>query len=321
MKTLREELTSLAEQVDRRLPDGQVTITDKGEIRLKRAQTQRPSKAIRELDAAVARKLKPRSVLEVLKNAHYYANWTRHFGPLSGTDPKLAETVARYITVAFCYGCNLGPAQTARHLRQAISAHEISYTNRRHVTATLIDWGITDINNVYARCALTRFWGTGQRAATDGTKLELARENLISEPHFRYGGWGGIRYAHIADTYIALFTHFLTCGTWEGLYIIDGLMRNQSTIQPKILHADTQGQTTTVFAMAYLLGIQLMPRIRHWKDLVFYRPSKDVTYRNIEILFKDTIDWQLIETHWPDPMQVVLSIKAGKVLPSASCAA
>ncbi len=317
VETLRGELTSLAEQVDRRLPDGQVTITDKGEIRLKRTPTQRPSKAIRELDAAAARKLKPRSVLEVLKNAHYYANWTRHFGPLSGADPKIAETVARYITVAFCYGCNLGPAQTARPLRQAISAHEISYTNRHHVTATLVDWGITDVNNVYARCALTRFWGTGQRAAADGTKLELARENLISEPHFRYGGWGGIRYAHIADTYIALFTHFLTCGTWEGLYIIDGLMRNQSTIQPKILHADTQGQTTTVFAMAYLLGIQLMPRIRHWKDLVFSHPNKNVTYRNIDALFKDTIDWQLIETHWPDLMQVVLSIKAGKVLPSA----
>ncbi len=315
--TLRGELTSLADQVDRRLPDGQVTLSDTGEIRLKRSPTQRPSKAIRELDAAVAQKLPPRSVLEVLKNAHYYADWTRHFGPLSGSEAKVSETAARYITLAFCFGCNLGPAQTSRHLRQAVSAHELSYTNRRHVTATLIDRAITDVINVYAHCALPRFWGTGQRAAADGTKLELARENLISEPHFRYGGWGGIRYAHIADTYIALFTHFLTCGTWEGLYIIDGLMRNQSTVQPKILHADTQGQTTTVFAMAYLLGIQLMPRIRHWKDLVFYRPNKDVTYQNIDALFKETIDWQLIETHWQDLMQVVLSIKAGKILPSA----
>jgi TnpA family transposase len=317
VETLRGELTSLAEQVDRRLPDGQVTITDKGEIRLKRAPTQRPSKAIRELDAAVAQKLKPRSVLEILKNAHYYADWTRHFGPLSGSEAKVAETVARYITLAFCYGCNLGPAQTARHLRQAISAHELSYTNRRHVTATLIDRAITDVIQVYVRCALPRFWGTGQRAAADGTKLELARENLISEPHFRYGGWGGIRYAHIADSYIALFTHFLTCGTWEGLYIIDGLMRNASTVQPRILHADTQGQTTTVFAMAYLLGIQLMPRIRNWSDLGFYRASPEVRYRNIDALFKETIDWELIETHWQDLMQVVLSIKAGKVLPSA----
>ncbi len=50
VETLRAELTSLAEQVDRRLPDGQATITKTGEIRLKRTPTQRPAKAIRELD-------------------------------------------------------------------------------------------------------------------------------------------------------------------------------------------------------------------------------------------------------------------------------
>ena len=317
VETLRAELTSVAEQVDHRLPDGQVTITNTGEIRLKRTPTQRPLKAIRELDAAVTRTLSARSVLEILKNAYYYAGWTRHFGPLSGSDAKVDDTVARYIILAFCYGCNLGPAQTARHFRQGVSAHELSYTNRRHVTATMIERAIRDVINVYAQCILPRFWGTGKLAAADGTKLELARENLLSEYHIRYGGFGGIAYYHISDTYIALCSHFLTCGTWEGLYIIDGLIRNTSAIQPDVIHADTQGQTTTVFAMAYLLGIKLMPRIRHWKELVFYRPSKEATYRNIDVLFKDTIDWELIETHWQDLMQVVLSIKAGKVLPSA----
>jgi len=48
-----------------------------------------------------------------------------------------------------------------------------------------------------------------------------------------------------------------------------------------------------------------------------YRPDKYVTYRNIDALFKETIDWDLIEIHWQDLMQVVLSIKAGKLLPSA----
>jgi TnpA family transposase len=205
----------------------------------------------------------------------------------------------------------------ARHFRQDVSAHELSYTNRRHVTTTMIERAIRDVINVYTQCVLPHFWGTGKRAAADGTQLELPRENLISAKHIRYGGFGGIAYYHIADTYIALCSHFLTCGTWEGLYIIDGLLRNTSTVQPEIVHADTQGQTTTVFAMAYLLGIQLLPRIRNWKDLVFYRASREVTYRNIDALFTDTIDWELIETHWQDLMQVVLSIKAGKVLPSA----
>jgi len=68
-----------------------------------------------------------------------------------------------------------------------------------------------------------------------------------------------------------------------------------------------------VFALAHLLGIQLHPRIRNWKDLTFYRPTKDARYQHIDVLFGDTINWALIETHWPDLLQVVLSIKAGKI--------
>lgn len=145
-------------------------MTKTGEIRLKRTPTQRPTKAIRELDAAVTRKLSPRSVLEMLKNASYYAGWTRHFGPLSSSEAKVDGTIARYIILTFCYGCNLGPAQTARHFRQEVSAHELSCTNRRHVTATLIERAIRDVINMYAQCVLPRFWGTGKRAAADGTK-------------------------------------------------------------------------------------------------------------------------------------------------------
>jgi TnpA family transposase len=66
-----------------------------------------------------------------------------------------------------------------------------------------------------------------------------------------------------------------------------------------------------------LLGIKLMPRIRNWKDLKFYRPSKEICYQHIDALFHDdVIDWELIKTHWQDLLRVVLSIKAGKVLPS-----
>jgi TnpA family transposase len=65
--------------------------------------------------------------------------------------------------------------------------------------------------------------------------------------------------------------------------------------------------------MAHLLGIKLMPRIRNWKDLKFFRPSKDARYRHIDALFSDTIDWQLIQDHWPDLLQVALSVKAGKI--------
>ncbi len=59
-----------------------------------------------------------------------------------------------------------------------------------------------------------------------------------------------------------------------------------------------------------------MPRIRNWKDLILFRPHKGATYRHINDLFGEAIDWKLIENHWQDLMQIVLSIQAGKLLPS-----
>jgi len=40
--------------------------------------------------------------------------------------------------------------------------------------------------------------------------------------------------------------------------------------------------------------------------------GRNTTYRQIAALFTDMIAWRLIETHWQDLLQVVLSIKAGK---------
>ena len=55
-----------------------------------------------------------------------------------------------------------------------------------------------------------------------------------------------------------------------------------------------------------------MPRIRNWQDLTLCRPDKQIRYDHIDELFTDVIDWKLIETHLPDMMRVILSIKAGK---------
>jgi TnpA family transposase len=150
-------------------------------------------------------------------------------------------------------------------------------------------------------------------AAADGSKYDLSEQSLLAEYHIRYGGYGGIAYRHVSDTYVALFSHFIPCGVWEAIYIIEGLLRNTSDIQPDTVHADTQGASAPVFGLSHLLGIKLMPRIRNWKDLRFYRPTKGARYRHIDALFSDTIDWEKIATHWQDLMRVVLSIKAGTI--------
>ncbi len=50
-------------------------------------------------------------------DTEYWLNWTCIFGSISGHDAKIDYPEERYLTTAFCYGCNLGPTQTVRYVR------------------------------------------------------------------------------------------------------------------------------------------------------------------------------------------------------------
>ena len=75
-----------------------------------------------------------RNLLDILVHIEHWTNFTRHFGPLSGADPKIERAAERYIQTVFAIGCHLGPHQAARHMSGAVSAHMLSFVNRRHIT-------------------------------------------------------------------------------------------------------------------------------------------------------------------------------------------
>jgi TnpA family transposase len=310
-------LKGVAEDVDRGYPDqSDLVIADDGTPTLKRLQRRPIPQDLAAIEAVISERVPDRGVIEILCNVAHWTDWPRHFGPRSGFDPKIAHATERHILTTFCYGCNLGPAQTARHTRHHIDAQQLSTINRQHVTLQTLEAARRDIIACYNQLTLPAWWGETTIAGVDGTQYDLAEENLVAEYSFRYRTSGGIAYHHISDRYIALFVHFITCGTWEAIYLIDGLLKNTSDIQPTTIHGDTQAQSTPVFALTYLLGIDLLPRIRNWQSLTFFHPSKLLTYQHIASLFKGEIAWDVIETHWQDLMQIALSIKAGKILPS-----
>ncbi|NTU82553.1 MAG: Tn3 family transposase [Chloroflexales bacterium] len=315
---LQQRLSAAAALVDQQFPgQDQLTISADGVPVLKRVPRREVPQSARVLERQILARIPDRHLLDMLATVGTWTNYTRHLGPPAGTEPRLSQAPADYTRLLFAYGTNLGPTQAARHMRDAISARSLSYLNQRHVTSAKLTAAQTDIINTYHKLMLPRLWGTGRSAAADGTLLLLVDSNPLAELHFRYRMRGGIAYHHVADSYIAIFSHFIPCGVWEAIYIIEGLLQNTSDLQPRRVHADTQGQSTPVFALAHLLGIELLPRIRNWKDLNFYKADPSTTYTHIEPLFGGAIDWALIERHWQDLMQVVLSIRAGTITSDA----
>lgn len=313
MKTTFEALT---EEIDAAFPKNDSVELGPNGLIIRKPANDTPPDGIEAVDYEINDRLGFHNVIDLLVQTEKWLDLHKLFGPLSGYEAKIDNPRARCVATMFCYGFNMGASQTARSLK-GFSRKQIAWLNLHHVTEEKLDKAIVKTINAYQRFGLPKYWGTGKSASADGTKWTMYEKNLLSEYHIRYGGYGGIGYYHVSDTYIALFSHFIPCGVYEAVYILDGLIRNESDIKPDTLHGDTQAQNTPVFGLAHLLGIDLMPRIRNIKDLIFYRPNRETRYKNIQSLFAgQAIDWDLIERHFEDLLRVAVSIKMGKITPS-----
>ena len=108
MADLKEWLSTTTQQVDAAFPENkQLTISPQGEPVLKRPAPKPLSPTLEPLVSALQERVPQRNLIDVLRNVEYWTNWSRHFGPLSGSDPKIDNPRERYVVAAFTYGCNL----------------------------------------------------------------------------------------------------------------------------------------------------------------------------------------------------------------------
>ena len=312
---LKQQLADLAKLVDERFPENLHASIKDGKLSVSPIRSEKPQAELKKLDELITENLPEVSIIDILTDTEKWLGLHKHFNPLSGNEARIDEPQKRFISTLFCYGCNLGPVQTAKSVK-VLTRKQIAWLNLRHATEDRLDKAIAQVVNAYNKFDLPKYWGSGKHAAADGTMWDLYEQNLLTEYHIRYGAYGGIGYYHVSDTYIALFSHFIPCGVYEAVYILDGLMKNKSDIQPDTLHGDTQAQSYPVFGLSHLLGINLMPRIRNIHDLLLFRPDNRYRYKNIESLFAGSIDFNLIERHLRDMLRVVISIKKGKITAS-----
>lgn len=312
---LQQKLHATAVAVDGNFPDNHHVTLVNGKPKVERIKRLEHAGA-KQLTEALNKEMPEISIVRPFIETEQWVNWTRTFGPITGFDAKLDRPAERYLTTVFGYGCGLGPTQTARSVK-GVDRKQLAFVNARHITEQDLDDADRIVAAYYARLSIHRHWGTGQSASADGMKWDIHPQALMTEFHVRYGGYGGIGYYLVSDTYLALFSRFIACGAYEGHNILDFIHEAQkSPFQPDTVHSDSHGQNTAIFALAYLLGIKLMPRIKDWKDLDFCRADSSNVYDHIDPLFNASVDWELINAHFSDMMRVALSIKAGRMLPS-----
>ena len=187
----RSRLAEVAARVDAGYPSNTDLVLEGGRpvLRRRKGADRRPE-ALR-LEAAIHHRLPQRALLDILTRTAYLLGWHHHFGPASGSDPKIRDTLARYVLTVFAHGTLLGPAQVAAHMRSQVSVHELTLAANKHATAAKIEKASATVINAFSRLDVTAMWGDGKTAAADGSQIDTWEDNLLAETSIRYGGYAG----------------------------------------------------------------------------------------------------------------------------------
>jgi TnpA family transposase len=314
VRFLQSRLRNTAQKVNDNYHHNPYLVIDhEGLPTLKKLPTKKEHPDLESLRKLIMEQMPVVSIVDVIFEVEKWLNLSVHFKPISGYEVKVKNHPFRFISAALSYGCNMGPTQTERSLSQ-FSRKQIAWVFKHHATELKLIKALRILLNNYNLFDLPKHWGPGDSLSVDGTFLDMYKQNLLAAHHIRYGRYGGVGYYHVSDMYIALVSNFISCGAHESVHLLDGVAENDSDIQARKIYGDSWAQSEVLFGLSSLLAVMLMPRIKNFKHLYFYKASTNDHYENIDALFTEKpIDWELIEKYYYDMLRVVISIHKGKV--------
>lgn len=167
---------------------------------------------------------------------------------------------------------------------------------------------------------LAQAWGSGSELATvDGMRFVIPVSTINAAYNPRYFGRqrGSTLYSWMADSY-TVFAQKLIPGTQrDSLHVLDGLLANDTAIQPEMVSTDTAGTSEIVFALAWALGYRWAPRLADLPNQRLWRINTHAHYGPLDGLARHRINTQLIAEHWDEICRLTASLRAGTVIPSA----
>ena len=96
----------------------------------------------------------------------------------------------------------------------------------------------------------------------------------------------------------------ISCSPREALYVLDGLLENNTVLSLKNHTTDTHGYTEIIFALCHLLGFYFMPRIRDLKDQQLYRFDKNQDYGVFNPLLNKSADLPIVKEQWDEMIEI-----------------
>ena len=157
-------------------------------------------------------------------------------------------------------------------------------------------------------------WGEGTTScASDAKKFGAWDQNLMTEWHIRYGGRGVMIYWHVEKKSVCIYSQLKRCSSSEVAAMIEGVLRHCTDMEVEQQYVDSHGQSEVAFAFSYLLGFDLMPRLKGIASQKLSRPNPGnvAAYPNLQPILTQPINWALIRQQYDDIVKYATALRLG----------
>jgi TnpA family transposase len=214
------------------------------------------------------------------------------------------------LATLIAHGTNLGITTMAHSVGgisvdvlQDVSQWRLREDTRNAANAILVDF--------HHRLPLGAVWGSGTMSSSDGQRFGLQVSSLLGSLYPRYFGYYDralTAYTHIADQHSVFHTQVIACSVREAIYVLDGLLNNNTILHPKEHFVDQHGFTDQLFGLCQLLGYSLMPRLNVRKQQL-YKLDRTMQYGRLAAVIRGTVDTALIREQWDQLVRVAASLQ------------
>lgn len=282
-----------------------------GQLKLKRDDKVIVPAAVTALQKMIDTRLHLIRIEQLLREVDQRTSFSRHFTPVQGHQARPPQFYRTLMAALLSQATNLGVVSMSVSV-QGITVDMLRRVLHDFVREDTLTAASAAIVNRHHALPLSAMHGTGTLSSSDAQRFGMRARSLLASYYPRYYGYYekaiGI-YTHVSDQYSVFSTKVISCSPREALYVLDGLLDNNTILQIREHTTDTHGYTEIVFALCHLLGFYFMPRIRDLKDQQLYRVDRDDDYGVFTPLLTKTADLGIVEEQWDEMMRVALSLK------------
>lgn len=314
---LAEQLDELYRQVARRFAQNKaVSIEKDGEferISLRRQEKVAESKRLVALKQQIDGLLPELDLPDLLLEIQAITGFANEFTHISEKQAQADDLSLSICAVLLAEACNIGIDDVVHPEIPALRRSRLLWVQQNYIRDETLTRANARLVAAQSEIALAKLWGGGDVASADGQRFKVPVPALNAIPSWKYFGEGhGVTYfTFTSDQFTSFYGVVIPGAVREAMYILDGLLEQQTVLEPVEVMADTAGYTDIVFGLFWLLGYQFSPRLRDIGKTRFWRIDKKARYGALNKVARHYIDSSRIVDNWDDLLRVAGSLKLG----------